>query len=674
MSLPTSRTYSSSRQNIGPDGATPNDAFSSLLDDILYQLSVDRGEETEGQFEQAEALADNAYTILSYIQDNVPAEQQADAIAEYLREAKFSSDVVSQMLNIPKSDVNAALAGAGYDETGQPLSTPSVLELLHTGPVSGIADPETWYASESQHYADLKADYQQAVAKYGENSPEAYEARYKMQQQEQRVAGMAEKYGYVGYPQGVTTAEEIVKQEKQTLIDKIREAGGEVDFVEGIADLGNLVYQAITLGLDPEPLYAVIPNIMDIIRGGIGGKLVLGPSGNQQSTVIGTGKTGVGRGSKVAIGGIFGRIANIFKQGGNLGTVITQFPTILIDNLPGVIAAAAAAGYAFTDNDKQTVVKAGLEPSILDATDDDKTATGGDDTVTVDPPKEPEAIKFTPTEQQYETVKTGPTLDAILGEQQTQSPAELLAMLGYESTETVKTPAELAAMLGYETGETTKTPAELLAMLGYETGETTRTPAELLAMLGYESTETVKTPAELAAMLGYETGETTKTPAELATMLGFDTATTVRSPGELTGMLGFDTATTVRSPGSLFGGVGYETAETTRTPAELAAMLNYETGQTVRTPAEIAAILGAENTQTIRSSGAPTLTTTLGGSSSPSASSGGLGYTTGARTVAVEPGPLVDIPGFYDISSRSIIPDYIDELIERNRERNLRRT
>ena len=120
--------------------------------------------------------------------------------------------------------------------------------------------------------------------------------------------------------------------------------------------------------------------------------------------------------------------------------------------------------------------------------------------------------------------------------------------------------------------------------------------------------------------------------------------------------------------------LGYEAAETVYTPANLIAMLESEQVRSATTPAEIAAILGSENTQTIRSSDAPTLTTTLGGSSSPSASSGGLDYTTGARTVAVEPGPLVDIPGFYDISSRSIIPDYIDELIERNRERNLRRT
>jgi len=49
---------------------------------------------------------------------------------------------------------------------------------------------------------------------------------------------------------------------------------------------------------------------------------------------------------------------------------------------------------------------------------------------------------------------------------------------------------------------------------------------------------------------------------------------------------------------------------------------------------------------------------------------GGFGTQTGGvGTVSVDPGPLVDIPGFYDISSDSIIPDYIDKLIERNRQR-----
>ena len=51
------------------------------------------------------------------------------------------------------------------------------------------------------------------------------------------------------------------------------------------------------------------------------------------------------------------------------------------------------------------------------------------------------------------------------------------------------------------------------------------------------------------------------------------------------------------------------------------------------------------------------------------AGGGGGTQTGGVEVVSVSPGPLVDIPGFYDIASKSIIPDYIGELIERNRKR-----
>ena len=110
----TNKTYG--RTGVGYQNTVVGDpAEMMLLDDILYQLQ--QPTDTEGQFAREEALAENAYTVLSYIQDNVPAEQQADVVAEYLRESGFSSDVVSQMLNIPKSDVNAALASAGYGPT-----------------------------------------------------------------------------------------------------------------------------------------------------------------------------------------------------------------------------------------------------------------------------------------------------------------------------------------------------------------------------------------------------------------------------------------------------------------------------------------------------------------------------------------------------------------------------
>ena len=332
-----------------------------------------------------------------------------------------------------------------------------------------------------------------------------------------------------------TATNEQLEQERQTLIDIIREAGGEVGAaaVEGIADLGNLVIQAVTLGKGPQ-LEAVVPNIMDLIKGGIGGQLVFG-GGQTPATVVGTGQTGPGRGTKVAVGGIFGTIADIFKQGGNLGTVITQFPTILIDNLPGVIAAAASAGYAFSDDDKQTVVKAGLEPSILDGIDGDTTKTtptttiddaakvvgstdplvggltteqaetigaaevndttkttkfdgagtkttkildglklptDGTTTTTTTTATEPDEIKFTMGSPQFETttVKTGPTLATTLGQDQSQvktTPVDLMASLASDE-EKIVTPAELAAILGSESTETirTSTAPTLTAALG----------------------------------------------------------------------------------------------------------------------------------------------------------------------------------------------------------------
>jgi len=103
----------------------------SLLDDILYQLSSpSMQEEMEGRFETAESLADNAYMVLSQIQELVPPEQQAEVTAEFLRESGFSSDVVAQMLEIPRDAVDAALAEAGYGPTGQPLPTSTAEEML----------------------------------------------------------------------------------------------------------------------------------------------------------------------------------------------------------------------------------------------------------------------------------------------------------------------------------------------------------------------------------------------------------------------------------------------------------------------------------------------------------------------------------------------------------------
>ena len=97
-------------------------------------------EEMEGRFEATESLADNAYMVLSQIQELVPPEQQADVTAEFLRESGFSSDVVTQMLGIPKAEVNAALMAAGYDATGQPLPEEDVFADTTKTPDDGMVD------------------------------------------------------------------------------------------------------------------------------------------------------------------------------------------------------------------------------------------------------------------------------------------------------------------------------------------------------------------------------------------------------------------------------------------------------------------------------------------------------------------------------------------------------
>jgi len=162
-----------------------------------------------------------------------------------------------------------------------------------------------------------------------------------------------------------TPEEKTLEEEKQTLLDVIREAGGEVGAaaIEGTADLGNLIFQTITLGQGPK-LEAVIPNILDIVSGGIGGTLVLG-GGQTPATVIGTAKTGIGADTKVGVQDPLGSIINIFQQGGNLMDVVRQFPSVVASSFPTIVNAAATAGYAFDEDDKNTVVGLGIEPSIL---------------------------------------------------------------------------------------------------------------------------------------------------------------------------------------------------------------------------------------------------------------------------------------------------------------------
>lgn len=163
------------------------------------------------------------------------------------------------------------------------------------------------------------------------------------------------------------------------LVDIIKAAGGTV--VEGAADLGNLVFQAVTLGQGPK-LEAVIPNIMDILNGGLGGTLVLG-GGNNPVTVLGTGQTGVGAGTNVGIGGIIGKVVGMVKEGGSLVDILKSIPSNVYGNLPEIITAAQAAGLTVDAADKETLVGFGLDGSLFDeddkSTTDDSTPVGDDD-------------------------------------------------------------------------------------------------------------------------------------------------------------------------------------------------------------------------------------------------------------------------------------------------------
>lgn len=163
-----------------------------------------------------------------------------------------------------------------------------------------------------------------------------------------------------------TPEEKTLEEETQTLLDIIREAGGEVKdaVIEGTADFGNLVFQAITLGQGPR-LEAVIPNILDLIKGRLGGQLVFG-GGQTPVSVAGTGQTGVGAGTKVGIQEPIGWIVDILKGGiADLGSIIRGLPGTIGQNLPAILASAAAADYDLTPSDKETLVALGAEPSIL---------------------------------------------------------------------------------------------------------------------------------------------------------------------------------------------------------------------------------------------------------------------------------------------------------------------
>ena len=97
------------------------EGFSGIFDAILQDSAQRAYMETEGMYTQAEEAFETAQRDLRDIQFTVPQDQQADALADYLRKSGYSSHVVEQTLGIPREEVDAALMAAGYDYEGQPL-------------------------------------------------------------------------------------------------------------------------------------------------------------------------------------------------------------------------------------------------------------------------------------------------------------------------------------------------------------------------------------------------------------------------------------------------------------------------------------------------------------------------------------------------------------------------
>lgn len=95
--------------------------FSGIFDAILQNAAQRAYMETEGMYTATEEAFETAQRDLRDIQMTVPQDQQADALAEYLRNTGYSTHVVEQTLGIPREEVDAALMAAGYNYEGQPL-------------------------------------------------------------------------------------------------------------------------------------------------------------------------------------------------------------------------------------------------------------------------------------------------------------------------------------------------------------------------------------------------------------------------------------------------------------------------------------------------------------------------------------------------------------------------
>jgi hypothetical protein len=298
-----------------PSGQAGDPQFMGLLDNILSQLSSPSlQEEMEGRFEAAESLADNAYMVLSQIQELVPPEQQADVTAEFLRESGFSSDVVTQMLGIPRDVVDSALMAAGYDAFGQQLPEEDVfadttattiddsdIEMVDLVPeVPGVVtdDPNQIWKDTDKDELDLKGFIDLAFDVFGAYNKDAIT----------NVVDLVNQRGIsVGeVAQATGNSVESINQaatESGTAIEN--QGTGEIT----VKDEGPAIGPQQPITVDEGP--AIGPQL---------------PTGTGNGTVVGGTGTGTGTGNDTVVGGTGNDtvvISDVFPEG---DTVISDQP------------------------------------------------------------------------------------------------------------------------------------------------------------------------------------------------------------------------------------------------------------------------------------------------------------------------------------------------------------
>ena len=298
-----------------PSGQAGDPQFMGLLDNILSQLSSPSlQEEMEGRFEAAESLADNAYMVLSQIQELVPPEQQADVTAEFLRESGFSSDVVTQMLGIPRDVVDSALMAAGYDAFGQQLPEEDVfadttattiddsdIEMVDLVPeVPGVVtdDPNQIWKDTDKDELDLKGFIDLAFDVFGAYNKDAIT----------NVVDLVNQRGIsVGeVAQATGNSVESINQaatESGTAIEN--QGTGEIT----VKDEGPAIGPQQPITVDEGP--AIGPQL---------------PTGTGNGTVVGGTGTGTGTGNDTVVGGTGNDtvvISDVFPEG---NTVISDQP------------------------------------------------------------------------------------------------------------------------------------------------------------------------------------------------------------------------------------------------------------------------------------------------------------------------------------------------------------